>query len=233
MHYEKMDKYDYLIGMAALDVVDADVQYFKSLDVSDVEVSDRLTRRVMRMIRRNGRAILPSPAQVGRALSRVAIVVLITVSVMFAAMMSITAVRTAVWEAVIEWYDTYMRVYFAPDAPTAVEPPSTIEQIRRPTLLPLGAEEEVLRSNALGHMAEYYIGDTCCLAYTQNLMQSGMDLDGEEVGLQTVQVHTYSATLTEKDGGLNLMWSDGAYRYTLCGFELPLETLIAIAESVQ
>ena len=51
MNCEEIDKYDYLIAMAALDAKNDDVEMFKSLDASDVVLSDKIVREIGKLIK--------------------------------------------------------------------------------------------------------------------------------------------------------------------------------------
>lgn len=236
MKCERMDKYDYLIALATLDARDDDIQMFKELDDSDVVLSDRIQKKIEKLIRRESTYRDFGFKQFKQILSKAAIIMLVVISVMFAAMMSISAIRTAIWEIVTEWYEEYVAVGYEPEEGLEViEPPTKIEEIRKPTLLPLGAEEEVLGSTRRMFACEYYLGDSCYIAFKQFLLgdESGK-VDGESIQMKEVFVGEYRATLFVNEKNRYVIdWNDGEYAYRVASDFLSANELILIAESVK
>ncbi len=236
MKCERMDKYDYLIALATLDAKDDDIRMFRELDDSDVVLSDRIQKKIEKLIRRESTHRASGFAQFKSILSKAAIIMLVVISVMFTAMISISAIRTAIWEIVTEWYEEYVAVGYEPEEGLEViEPPTKIEEIRKPTLLPLGAEEEILGSTRNTFVCEYYLGDEWCLAFNQFLLsgESGK-IDGENVDVTEIFVGEYQATLfvNEKDRYV-IDWSDGEYAYRISSNFLSVAEILLIAESVK
>ena len=236
MKCERMDKYDYLIALATLDARDDDIQMFKELDDSDVVLSDRIQKKIEKLIRRESTYRDFGFKQFKHILSKAAIIMLVVISVMFAAMISISAIRTAIWEIVTEWYEEYVAVGYEPEEGLeVVEPPTKIEEIRKPTLLPLGAEEEIVASGKRQFVSDYYLGDEVCLAFKQFLIGSEAGkIDGEHVQTQHVFVGEYQATLfvNEKDRYV-IDWNDGEYAYRISSNFLSVNEMLVIAESVK
>ena len=236
MKCERMDKYDYLIALATLDARDDDIQMFKELDDSDVVLSDRIQKKIEKLIRRESTYRDFGFKQFKQILSKAAIIMLVVISVMFAAMMSISAIRTAIWEIVTEWYEEYVAIGYEPEEGLEViEPPTKIEEIRKPTLLPLGVEEEVAIDLRSTFACDYYLGDEGCLSFNQFLLsnESGK-LDGENVQMTEAFVGEYRAMLcVDENGRYMLDWNDGEYAYRMVSSFLSTDELILIAESVK
>ena len=236
MKCERMDKYDYLIALATLDARDDDIQMFKELDDSDVVLSDRIQKKIEKLIRRESTYRDFGFKQFKHILSKAAIIMLVVISVMFAAMMSISAIRTAIWEIVTEWYEEYVAIGYEPEEGLEViEPPTKIEEIRKPTLLPLGAEEEILGSTRRAFSCDYYLGDDCCISFSQFLMTSDIGkINGEEIEIKEIFVGSYKAWLfLDSQNGYVVEWSDGEYAYSIKSAFLQYDELILIAESVK
>ena len=135
MKCEKMDKFDYLIALATLDARDDDIEMYDAL-------SERITNNIEKLIRKESRTERLN--RIRKTLSKVAVIALVVISVIFTAMMSVSAIRTAIWEIITEWYEEYIAIGYEPEEGYGVvEPPKMIEEIRKPTLLPLGSEEDI------------------------------------------------------------------------------------------
>lgn len=234
MNCEKIDKYDYLIAMATLDAKNNDVEMFENLDTSDVVLSDQVVRKINRLIKTSHRNPDKHITKVQMVLSRVALIVLVVISMMFTAMMSVSAIRNVVWNVIVEWYDKYISVDYETD--DSVSPPTIIEEIRKPTLLPLGFEEDVVFDDKWSYFVEYYVGDDLCLVFRQSLIDThNTYIDSEASAIENVLIGGFDGLLLtyEKNTDINIVWNDGEYRYTLTGYDIDSETLIMIAESVK
>ena len=235
MNCEKIDKYDYLIAMATLDAKNNDVEMFEKLDTSDVVLSDQVVRKINRLIKTSHRNPDKHITKVKMVLSRVAVVALVVISIMFTAMMSVSAIRNAVWNVIVEWYDKYISVSYKTNDP--VSPPTIIEEIRKPTLLPLGFEEDVIFDDKWSYLAEYYVGDDLCLVFRQALIDNSNTyyIDSETSAIENVFIGGFDGMLLryEKNTEIKILWNDGEYHYILTGYDITPETLIMIAESVK
>lgn len=234
MNCEKIDKYDYLIAMATLDAKNNDVEMFENLDTSDVVLSDRIVRKINKLIKTSNKDSAKHISKVRMVLSRVAVIALVVISITFAAMMSVSAIRNAVWNVIVEWYDKYISVDYKTD--DLVVPPTEIKEIRKPALLPQGAEEEIVVNSNSSYIMEYYLGDDLCLVFRQSLIDSpNTYIDNENSAIENVLIGGFEGILLtyEKNTDINIVWNDGEYRYALTGYDIDPETLTMIAESVK
>lgn len=233
MSCEKNDKYDYLIAMAALDAKDGDVEMFENLDVSDVTLSEKTEKRIGKLIKKSRRYPSASAVKARRVLSKAAVIALIVISVMFTAIMSVSAVREAVWDFIVRFYDEYITVDVRSKIP--VSTPTEIREVRKPTLLPSGAEEAAVVSDAV-YSADYSVGDELRLAYQQSLLNAGeVYIDSEMTSVSNIMVGEHDGILFTHEGGdgKEVLWTDGEYQYSLAGYGIDSAALILIAESVR
>ena len=237
MKYEKMDQYDYLIALSVLNAKDGEVQRFMELDDSDVVLSDRIEKKIRKLIRRESvyRAIGWKKSK--PILQKAAMITLIMLTFVFAVTMSVTAVRTAVTEAITEWYEKHFDFGFVPEQGPETKPPVTLEQIRKPTLLPIGAEERFVGQGSQIFICEYHIGDTCHLIYTQHVLNENIGSFDSEHGIQITEtrVGKYKAWIFtyETTSYVAVVWNDGEYAYVIDSEIMKPEELILIAESVK
>lgn len=235
MKCEKMDKFDYLIALATLDARDDDIEMYEELDNSDVELSERITNNIEKLIRKESRTERLN--RIRKTLSKVAVIALVVISVIFTAMMSVSAIRTAIWEIITEWYEEYIAIGYEPeDEYGVVEPPKMIEEIRKPTLLPLGAEEKIGMSARSMVSFYYYVGDEYYVFFAQTLLDNDVGLLNAEYAVcDNCKISSYDALfITYTDSSrIFIEWSDGKYAYSVSSAILDVDMLIKIAESVK
>lgn len=118
------------------------MEIFKNLDTSDVVLSDQVVRKIGKLMEISHKNPARHTSKVRMAFSRVVVVALVVMSIKFTAMMSISAIRNAVWNAIVEWYDKYISVDNETDDPVSLL--TVIEGIRKPTLLPQGGKKRSL-----------------------------------------------------------------------------------------
>lgn len=237
MKCERMDQYDYLIALATLDAKDDDVRTFMELDDSDVVFSARMMRKIGKLIRRASLYRTDGLIKLKRMLSQVAIITLVVVAVVFTALMSVSAIRSAVWEIITEWYEEYIAVGYMPEEGLEVpEAPKMIEEIRKPTLLPLGAEEEIGINMKSRFDCDYYVGDDCYVSFMQYLLNGkAIKVDGDDATMTKIMVGEYDAYLFtySKEEYTIILWNDGEYAYFISSTVLETDDLIAVAASVK
>ena len=112
MNIEIHDKLDMMIALVAKDCGKDDEEMFDSLDISSVVLSQRFHRKMLRMIRRYQRA--PIVLTFKKAIIRVAIAIMIIMSLSFTTIMAVPTLREAVFGAVIEWYENYLTIRYEP-----------------------------------------------------------------------------------------------------------------------
>ena len=253
MKYETNDKLDLLIQLAFLEGGRRDVELFESIDDSDVVLSRRLTRRVRRTIAAKERE--GTTVRIKHVLTRAVAAALIAMSLALVILLSVSATREAIFNAVVEWYEEYFTVQFggeqsgSSDAPEATEPtppettekpaptpPATVEEIRKPTYLPNGVEEEIVLEAPSGGVYEYYIGDEWVGFFQQLILTDTKKyFDSEGAATENVFINDYTGLLItyEKKENILLVWSDEEYVYIFETEVLSVEDIISMAESVK
>ena len=275
IHEDNLDRVLRLLMMDA--TKDKDYALYESLDVSDVQFDDGYYRKRNAIFRRA--RLRPIGAACKKILPRVAVVLLAIMSAGFIGIMSISSLREAVWNTIVEWYDDHFTIrYEVPvnnetetegttaesdtngtnvqsplgDAPVndsapndtnnstpqmpVVTPPSTIEEIRKPTNLPDGVEEIPLVSTKTSVIIDYYNDDEWLYSFTQNVLKSReIYVDNENVTLTRVDVNGNIATVVQYHEKQEIMifWNDGDYDYNLVSESRTVEELIMLANTVQ
>lgn len=218
--------------LAASDVlIDEDVEYLNSIDVSKTEISPKLDRRIRRRIHRESRK--ESIAKLMSYTRRVAAVFLVICSISFVLCMSVTAVRTEIVNTVMAWYNKYVSVFYV----TEQTPPSVIEEYREPMLQLAGTERQVFDRNETNYIVLYFIDDNRFMWYQQMIItHNSADIDNENCLITGIKVGEYDAQLFEyEDGMKKITWHDNEYAYiiSLDPSDFTTDVLIDVAESIK
>ena len=244
------NRVDFYIGMAVDDSYQSVSDWYQNLDASNVVISKRMDRMVYRTIRRN--QFLEQNKRALCVARRAAVYVMIVMSLLLALILSVSALRNALWNAAVEWFDDHISIRFeqpsvpegpaddpsqnggttTPDLPVA-PPPTTIEEIRKPRDLPEGVEEEILMNTQTMFVIAYYSADMDLGVYTQApLTDKDVDYDND---CEVEEMMLGSATaimLKYADGRIILSWNDGAYRYKLESEVWSKDEILMLGESI-
>ena len=227
----KNDKLDALIMMSADVLVEKNVKEFLETDTSDVVRPKSLDRRIMRIIKRERRK-----SERGGWITvakNIAAGVLIACTVTLAMVMSIEAVRTALLETIVQWFEDYVSIMFV----TEDDVPTTIEVKRQPVIDEDGWTEEIAVDSPSMYSVNYYHEGTLVLIYDQVCLNTdSIWNDNTDVTIEDISVgQSNGALMIYENGGLIVSWSDGEYTYSLSSrtSTISKEALLIIAESVQ
>lgn len=208
-----------------------EVELYNSIDTSEeINFSKKFERKMDKLFRKG--KIEPVGVQVKRISSRVAIICLAFFSLCFLSMMSVSAIREAIWETIVELYNSYFEVTVDDgDETIENETVTEIKEIHKPTVLPEGVEEEILSNSKRLFFAEYYNGEDYMASFKQRILDetSFVHINSEEVKIFNEISNGFDITVIEYlSGDILMFWSDGVYFYTLEGYDiLQLRTLIA------
>ena len=278
MRYEENNKFDYLVSIALLDCGDKDLEMFEAIDDSNIVLSNRLTRRVRHIIYKKAHESMFKATK--RISVRVAVAMMIIMSLLLVTLMSISATREAIWNAIIEWYDDYITVRFedpsgvvgaddtteVPETTTSgventettgdstdteetgdnietteppegiVSPPIEIEEVRKPTYIPAGVEEEFIHKSFAGAFYEYYIGNDLVYSFNQMLLnENNKYVDSETAKVTSIEINDFMGTLVEysEKEETHIIWTDSEYVYKLISWGYDKDELIKVACSVE
>ena len=224
-------KLDALLTMSVDAIVEKNAESFLEQDYEIVPMPNSLRRKILGMDRRA--RWKNEFGAIGVGLKRVAAVILIVCTLSFAAAMSVEAVRTAIWNAIVTWYDDYVAISFRKDGVS--DAPETIVTKKEPMMD--GYEREVLLDSQ-GMFIVNYVYNDFNVMYSQLVLEENEALfDNTMAALKTVKIGAYEGQLliAVDKSAIFLMWNDGEYTYTLQtdsdnGRE---DQLIHIAQSVR
>lgn len=252
------DKLDMIIALAAKDCGNDDVELLDNLDVSEVALDKYFHRRKARIVEKHKH--YPTMIAFKRGLLRVAIVLMVIMSLGFTTIMAISPMRTAVFEVVIKWYEDYITIRYeqtAEDANDAsggdgndtkdndddlqinnsvIISPTVIEEVRKPTALPQNVVEDIVIQNKSFVCIDYYEDGELAYTFNQMLLKDGdIYLDNAGAIVETVDINGNSGTVIQHTAfsGISVVWSDGEYIYQMITQSTNLDELIHLCRSVQ
>lgn len=226
------DKLDALIMMSADVLVWNNINEFLSTDTSDVVRPKALDRRILKMIRRERRQ--RDYGLLYTRLKQIVAALLIVCSTMFAMAMSIDAVRTEIWETIVQWYEEYFSVMYVTDD----EVPTTIESKMEPKQIPNDWMEKVIVDSTSGYLIFYMNDDFIAATFSQLTMnKDNHKIDSDNTIVTDIKIDSYDGLLiqyTDKNTKF-IVWSNGQYAFSLSTQveDVSVETLIMMAESVE
>lgn len=249
------NKFDAWLTASLSQNIARDAEAFLSLDVSGIVDHPRIKSKILKRARKK-----PKPLWVVR-LRIAAIACLIAVALAFTACMCIPKVRKAMWNAIIEWNDGFIRVEFTPsdtegadsnantapntegitETPPTPTFPSRIESLAATTYLPQGYH--CTQTNSTLYTAQSRYSDSAGkfkFVMTQSVFnpESRRDLviDSDDTTVTTVSIHSFEGVLVEYHDTpklCHLTWLDASYLYTLYGYFESKTELLKIAESIR
>ena len=254
MNLQKEDKLDMLIRLAISDCNKEELENFRNQDTSDVVFSRRYYRRRRQVINRF--VYRRELAMLKRVTSKVAMVALIVMSAAFVTIMSISSLRTAVFNAIVEWYEEYISIRLEPTTdeteseplasidpnvlaqPAAISdevPPSTIRDFRKPTYVPEGVEEGIIVKNQNGYLIDYYSEGELQYSFRQRVIDDAdKSFDNVGVELCAIEINGKKAIILQScdKSEMYVMWEDSEYHYRILSY-LGLEETVLIAKSIK
>lgn len=213
---EKFDKLDALILLAEDVLIEEELAYAREVLNPELEISKRTDRRILRYIRHTQKK--PGYHPVLNAMKRIAVVVLVIGTVLFASAMCIEAVREKFWNAIVEWYEDYIAVMFVDE--TEEDTIMDVEfEVREPSYLPEGVvkgEQIELKSSCY---TTYYHNGSNVLYFEQLLAhENDIKIDNNSCIITNIKVDTYDGVfvkyLIEKQY-CTIIWKDNYYYYNL------------------
>lgn len=238
MKRQRLDELDILIESAVEDVAD-EFDEFDSLDVSNVEFSPSYRRRKRRIIRRYKYASVIATAK--KIASRAAMFAGVLLTATLITVMSVSALREAIIDAVIEWYHDYVSVRFEPETSNETiqseteKPWEPAMKARRPREIPEGVEEVVHVDSKSKVLIDYYFNDLIWASYSQSMFdENNIYVDNETVILDYLDIHGYEGIIfqyTAKNEKV-FVWNDGIYIYRIVT-NGTINELIFLAESIE
>lgn len=226
----KNDKLDALILLSGSVLISKNADLYKNAAIPLVKRPRSLDAKVQRSINKERRRTFGTFFQYGQ---RVAAAVLVACTLSFAAVMSVEAVRTTLWNTIVRFFEDCLSVSYV----TETQPPKQLEDIKEPSFSDKGWEKQVVLETASMRCVIYRKNGTKILTYTQEILDGEAWFDNEDTEIENITISDRPAMLMfrKNQKTYSLSWSDGAYAYTLDAHvpELTKEDLIHMAETIE
>ena len=242
MKYLENDKLDLLIKLSFCDYKWPEVEEFKNLDDSNVVLSNRYYAKKKRIINKYKRR--PAVMKFKKVMSVVSAACFVIVLSLGISVVSVSSLRNAVWNAIVEWYEDFITVrygvgdddYLQDSRAVAVTPPISIETVKKPTYLPEGVEEKVVSEGKIKVLFQYFDNNNYAFSYAQTILkEKDKYFDNETVRIKEINVDQNKYLLIEyvDKSEKILLWDDKTYIYEIMFSGDNLDEMIKIAQSVE
>lgn len=199
-----------------------DIGLFNSLDESQIVFTHRFEKKKKKLVKcekyRRGKRTTR------KVLWRVAVAIMIIMSMLFIMMVSISAFRKAVVDVVVDFFEN--KVTFSSGENT-IPGNNTIQATKKINLSCDDIEEKVILETDIIREVVYYEGGKRICSLAQSVFNNNdfyYDSDGSDIAV--VELNGYEAVLiqTHKQTS-HLSWSDGEYFYILSCYCMDYDVL--------
>ena len=247
-----------LLRLALQEPNEKEYEEYMAIDTSSVVVPAHVDRKIRRDIRRELEG--KKPITVKTVISRIILVALITMSLMFITIMAYGESREGVIRAFVEWKENFIAIHYGdtdknnpgitdgssekmteaeePTEETMKERPVAIEEFRIPSYIPTNLIEVPVMSSQSFNIIEYYTPEEE-LAYvfeqhvwtSENKFFDNEAATVEEVAIANKHIGTIVTYAGSED--IYLVWSDDEYIYIITSYLLEKEEMILVAGSLE
>ncbi len=226
------NNFELLLSAASEECCNNDTKKFLEQDDSNFDSTAKERKRFKQVVKRQRHTSW-------RAIKVAAVACLICFSLLFTACMCIPKIRSAIFEVVVEWYETYIAVGFESQngEDDQSPPPTEILNKAYASYLPSEYTSEVDIDNKNYYSISYYSEDSLIFSLTQNVISGEMNWNNAEGQLVSeIQINGYNAILIEDQNTpsvYSLVWRDKEYEYNIVGLFTNKEELIRVAEGIK
>ncbi len=214
------------IRAAVVEVAEAEILYYSHLEMPKHHFSLDFERRMRILIKR---AFGMSGQVRFTYLHRRAVAVAVAIVLALAAPMSVSAVRTAVFNLVEEIYEKFTHYFFQSDDPQQESVGLFVEHV--PTYIPEGYQL-VNKSRVDQIFLEYRCNLDIITFYQLRISDFSMNFNTEGIEVEQMAFRGCEAQYFSSAGLQYLFWYDDEYSYVIVS-SLDRETVFRIAESVK
>jgi len=222
---------DIALRMASQYCYEDDIAMMKAVDTQDYPMTEKIRKRFDRMLKKSERRErweelrleIPMPAK------KVAVIILVMGTLLFAGMMTIQPVRAAIVDVIIRWYDQYIGIMYTAEG----DMPTEIMEVILPDDLPetWGLEQIIKVPGEVEYAITSPEGEKFRLSQIV-IGEEEQWIDNEEVSSRSVQItKRQKGILYFYPDRVSLVWK-AQYVFILRGGESSDETLLQIAKEI-
>lgn len=227
----KNDKLDALILLSGNVLIEKNVSLYKNTDTSTIKCPKSLDKRVQRNI--NKEKCKQEFGTFYKYGQRFVAALLIVCTILFAAIMSVEAVRNALLNVIIEFFDEYLSINYVVETET----PKVIGSQKTPLINLENFEKQVVLDTESMYVCSYSKNNEQILMFSQAIIDENSHwFDNENTSFEKVKINNNDGILMfrKERQTYSLSWSDGVYEYSLVSSssEISKDELISIAETI-
>ena len=230
---ENVDMFEALLYAAAQNAGKNELNEFQNANIEDLDskTQDKIYKKLCKAKKQYEQHKTCSPTT--KAFKRIAIILLVVMSVGFTCILSIDATREAFWNAVIEWNENFF--HFEYDGTTSTDAPTEILEYKEPIVDSRFERHENKKTTTIYSIT--YEHEYEKVTYRQSTLKlSDIYLSNSDAVLSQTTINgTPAYKSTEIGDGQTyyyLIWNDGTYFYIIFG-NIEFEELLKIAESIK
>ncbi len=210
-------------------LIAADIKEFDEINEGEIGFSPSrdLETRIKRLFTASKRPLFSLFNPLGK---RVAAVILGALLI-FAAAMSVTAVKKPIVDFITRIFENYTLIYVHPqdvfDAPRSIEKKYSPSFMLSPYILSQTNEEKL-------HRDMTYECDLGRIYFRQSVISSRLNIHPDENGLQNIPFKDGYAYCYSSGGGITFFWNEHGYRFLISADPaLPIDTVMKIASGIE
>lgn len=196
---------DIALRYALQNCFEEEIEEMDEIDPVDYQVNIKTEKRFKHTLNKALRKDIWS-FTIPKTLKGVAVIILVTATVLFCALMATPPVRAAVWDVIITWYDRYVGVLYNQEEDT----PRTINSVILPPELPDGWRIETITTN--NAMVEHLITaqDNSLLFLSQIVLgEEELWVDNTNSIISSIEISCgVYGQLFQYDDGITLVWEN-------------------------
>lgn len=231
----KIDMMEALLYAAAPYAGRQELDDYENAD-SNIQLSDKARKRILRRLHREKkfRERHETYRPVWEGTKRVAILVLVMLSLSFISVMSVDTIREEVWKIFLEWDEEWIHVWYENTEGTET-PNDVISEYREPKNIGDEYEKYVGLKTWYIYTIEYESNDHI-ISYRQELLKYGDSYtSNEDTEVTKIKINGQQGIMfkytSHQTTMIGVYWNDDKYAYRISA-NLSADEVIKIAESV-
>ena len=206
-----------------------EIEKYLSLPDENIELSKSLENKI-KEISKKRKAFFYNLI---RTIPRKIAVILIASIIIFSMAMGISAIRKPIISFFINIEETFIKFY-AIEQDNEIYIPKSIEKMYLPTFIPneyIMVDSQKTKSSA----TTIWMCDTALIIFEQDIIvKSQTYIDNEDVKYQSFLLEENEVHYYIKAGNYFLIWTDGAYLYSIiCSEDIKMDEIKAIISSIE
>lgn len=179
------------------------------MNIEDVDIvfSPEFERKMNKLLQKNNRIRFSTRCYIKKSL----IAAIITMLIIFTALMSVSAIRTPFIEFIKKVFPQFNEITLREDSTPPVD---RIETEYTLTALPEGFEITEYQKDEFGIFTVWRNQNGDEIVFSQDLLNININIDNEH-NYKEITINNRTAYYTENKNSANLVWSDGYYWFTI------------------